>query len=79
MMQPGKDKIPKLWKQITINAGEGITWYGWLSHPKGGNMSVESLLALRQKEEHEIRKELSNLYRKFTDQLIGSISALGAP
>lgn len=79
MMQPGKDKIPKLWKQITINAGEGITWYDWLSHPNGGNMSVESLLVLRQKEEHEIRKELSNLYRKFTDQLMGSISALGAP
>ena len=79
MMEPGKDKIPKIWKKISINAGEGLTWYGWLTHPNGGDMKVEDLRNLRQKEEHEIRKELARLYRKFTDQLMGSISALGAP
>ena len=79
MMEPGKDKLPKLWKTISINAGEGVSWYQWLSHANGGDMSVSKLKDLRSKEEHEIRAELSRLYRKFTDQLMGSIQALGAP
>ena len=79
MMEPGKDKLPKLWKTITINAGEGVSWYQWLSHANGGDMSVSKLKDLRSKEEHEIRAELARLYRRFTDQLMGSIQALGAP
>jgi len=42
-------------------------------------MDAESLNAIAQGEDHEIRAALSKLYRKFTDQLMGSISALGAP
>ena len=45
----------------------------------GGNQSVNSLKLLAEKEEHEIRSELAALYRRFTDQLMGSILALGAP
>ena len=35
MMEPGKLKLPKLWKTVTINAGEGVSWYQWLSHANG--------------------------------------------
>jgi hypothetical protein len=78
-MQPQTHKFPRLWKKLTFHAGEGITWLQWLADPAGGDMDAESLNAIAQGEDHEIRAALSKLYRKFTDQLMGSISALGAP
>jgi hypothetical protein len=56
-----------------------VTWYQWLVDVNGGDQSAQSLKLLADKEEHEIRSELANLYRRFTDQLMGSIQALGAP
>ena len=79
MMEAQKHKFPRLHKQVTIQSGEGITWYQWLADVNGGNQSAESLKLLAEKEEHEIRSELAAIYRRFTDQLMGSILALGAP
>jgi hypothetical protein len=79
MMEAQKHKFPRLHKQVTIQSGEGITWYQWLIDVNGGNQSAESLKLLAEKEEHEIRSELAAFYRRFTDQLMGSILALGAP
>ena len=79
MMMPQDHKVPRLWRRITLSAGKGITWMQWLEHENGGNMKAKQLVELSTKGEHEIRAELSALYRKFTDQLMGSISALGAP
>jgi hypothetical protein len=45
----------------------------------GGNQTAETLQQLSTKEEHEIRAELAVMYRRFTDQLMGSIHGLGAP
>jgi 1-acyl-sn-glycerol-3-phosphate acyltransferase len=79
MMMPQDHKYPRLWRRIELSAGKGITWLEWLRHPEGGATTVEQLLKLSKQEEHEIRSSLATLYRKFTDQLMGSISALGAP
>jgi 1-acyl-sn-glycerol-3-phosphate acyltransferase len=79
MMEPQKHKLPRLHKRVTIQSGEGVTWYQWLTDVNGGDQSATSLKALAEKEEHEIRSELAALYRRFTDQLMGSILALGAP
>ena len=79
MMEPQKHKIPRLYKRITIQTGEGVTWYQWLTDVNGGNQSAASLKELAEREEHEIRSELASMYRRFTDQLMGSILALGAP
>ena len=79
MMEPQKHKLPRLHRPVTFQSGEGVTWYQWLIDVNGGNQSVESLKGLADKEEHDIRSELAGLYRKFTDQLMGSILALGAP
>ena len=76
---PQDHKVPRLWRSITLSAGKGITWMQWLENENGGNMKAEQLIELSTQEEHEIRSALSTLYRKFTDQLMGSISALGAP
>ena len=78
-MMPQDHKFPRLWRRITLSAGKGITWMQWLEHEHGGNMKAEQLVELATKEEHDIRAALSALYRKFTDQLMGSIQALGAP
>ena len=79
MMEPQKHKLPRLYKRVTIQSGEGVTWYQWLTDINGGNQSAASLKELAEKEEHEIRSELASMYRRFTDQLMGSILALGAP
>ena len=40
--------------------------------------TASSLLVLAKSDEHEIRAELSRLYRQFTDQLMGTLAS-GAP
>jgi len=79
MMKPQDHKLPRLWRPIALSAGQGVTWMEWLQDPNGGNTDAQQLVALSTKEGHEIRASLSSLYRTFTDQLMGSISALGAP
>ena len=79
MMKPQDHKLPRLWRPIALSAGQGVTWMEWLQDPNGGNTDAQQLVALSAKGEHEIRASLASLYRIFTDQLMGSISALGAP
>ena len=79
MMKPQDHKLPRLWRRIGLSAGVGITWMQWLEHENGGGMTSTQLLELAEMEDHEIRSSLANLYRKFTDQIMASISTLGAP
>ncbi len=79
VMQPQHHKWPRLWRRFHVNAGEGTTWLAWLADANGGGMTATDLENLRRKEDHEIRSALSGLFRTFTDQLMGSLSALGAP
>ena len=79
MMRPQNDKLPKIWKKIEINYGKGITWLEWLSHEQGGDMTPEMIKMISKQEKQEIKASIATLYRKFTDQLMNSISKLGAP
>jgi 1-acyl-sn-glycerol-3-phosphate acyltransferase len=79
IMQPQHHKWPRLHRRFCVQAGEGITWMDWLGHPEGGGMTADELEGLANKGEHEIRSALASLYRLFTDQLMASLSALGAP
>ena len=79
MMEANKHKFPRLWKRVTMNVGKGVTWLEWLGHEKGGAMTVEGLTQISMLEDHEVRTALAGLYRKFTDQLMTSMKALGAP
>ena len=79
VMQPQHHKWPRLYRRFDVNAGEGVTWLQWLGSPSGGNIGLEALQALAQQDEHEVRAELAKLYRSFTDQLMVSMAALGAP
>lgn len=79
VMKPQDHKAPRFWRPMALSAGQGVTWMQWLSDPNGGDTDAQQLVDLSTKEEHEIRALLASLYRKFTDQIMGSISALGAP
>ena len=79
MMAPQVDKVPKLWRSVNVNFGRNITWLEWLADPNGGGMDIEMLEQLHEKDKHEIKSAIAGLYRKFTDQLMQSISSLGAP
>ncbi|MEE3083252.1 MAG: lysophospholipid acyltransferase family protein [Candidatus Thermoplasmatota archaeon] len=78
VMAPG-DKVLRPWKRVNVSYGEGITWNEWLIHPNGGNQSEESIQEILNLEGDEQRNALGALYRHFTNQLIGSLAALGAP
>ena len=79
MMEPQAHKFPRFWRRVTMNVGQGVTWLQWLGHEDGGGMTAESLEQLSKGEDHEIRATLAALYRRFTDQLMQSMKALGAP
>lgn len=79
VMQPQRHKWPRLWRRFNVNAAPGVTWLEWLASEDGGNQSTSSLLALSKAEDHEIRAELARLYRHFTNQLMGTLAASGAP
>ena len=79
VMEPQRHKWPRLHRRITLNAGAGVTWIEWLGHEHGGDTSSSQLREFAHLEDHEIRAHLAQLYRKFTDQLMESMLALGAP
>ncbi len=78
VMAPG-DKSIRFWKRVEITYGKSITWNEWLVHPAGGAQDNASLQAIIDSQPDEQRDTLRGLYRRFTDQLMGSIEALGAP
>lgn len=79
MMEPQVHKLPRIWRRVCMNAGKGVTWAEWLGDKHGGAMTKDSLHAMKDLDDHEIRAQLSHLYRKFTDQLMQSLVMLGAP
>jgi 1-acyl-sn-glycerol-3-phosphate acyltransferase len=78
VMAPG-NKILRFWKPVDVTFGEGITWNQWIVHPEGGAQDDVSIRSIIESEGEEQRSAMSELYRRFTDQLIGSMAALGAP
>ena len=78
-MAPQKDKFPKVWLPVQVNYGKKITWIDWLGSAEGGGMTARDVEELSTLDDHEIKSAIAKLYRKFTDQLMQSISSLGAP
>jgi 1-acyl-sn-glycerol-3-phosphate acyltransferase len=78
VMPPGANFI-RFWKRIDIHIGESITFGEWLSSPEGGNFSESQLKSLISIDEHGRASIMKSLYRRFTDQLMGTIEEMGAP
>ena len=64
---------------LTMSVGNGVTWREWIHHPKGGALSESDLQEIVDSEQDKRDQKMSALFRRFTDQLMGSLSALGAP
>ncbi len=78
MLTPGSSKFRRK-SPLTVSVGHSVTWREWITHPKGGGMDVAALNNLLASETESRKEQLAVLYRRFTDQLMGSIQALGAP
>jgi len=77
-MPPGSS-FPKLWKRVDVIVDDPITFGDWASHRDGGGLSDESFGDLMESEEEHRDEILRKMYREFTDQLIESLRAIGAP
>ena len=64
---------------LTMSVGNGITWREWIHHPNGGGLSESDLQEIVDSELDNRNQKMSELFRSFTDQLMCSLSALGAP
>ena len=78
IMAPG-DKIIRFGKRVNVTYGEGITWNEWIVHPLGGAQDEASIRTIIESDEEQRRDAMGKLYRKFTNQVIGTLAALGAP
>ena len=78
VMAPG-DKIIRFWKPVDVTFGRSITWNQWITHPEGGAQDEDSILNIIELNDEERRDAMYVLYRRFTEQIIGTMAALGAP
>ena len=78
IMAPG-DKIIHFGKRVEVTYGAGITWNEWVVHPMGGAQDEASIRIIIEANEEQRREVMGKLYRKFTNQVIESLAALGAP
>jgi len=78
VMAPG-DKIIRFWKPVEVIYGKSITWNQWIVHPEGGAQNESSIRNIITSDEEQQRTTMGKLYRRFTDQVIGTMAALGAP
>ena len=77
-MQPGKMKI-RLFAPVTVRIGKPISFAEWIESPEGGSMGEGELLNLLEREPGEIQREMGEMYRNFTNQLMSTIKSMGAP
>ena len=78
VMPPGANFI-RFWKRIDVHIGESVTFGEWLVSADGGDFSKSQLESLKSIDEHGRGSIMKSLYRKFTDQLMGTIKEMGAP
>ena len=77
-MKPGKSKI-NLFSPIVVEFGVPITFKDWILSPEGYNLSEEEISSMLQPEPAESQEMMGDIYREFTDQLMGTLEDMGAP
>lgn len=79
ILAPGEPFLPRTWKRTELRFSSSITWNDWVGHARGGGLSESDVDELEAMADEERREKLRNLFRKFTNQSIATIQALGAP
>ena len=77
-MEPGKMRI-RLSAPVTVRIGKPISFADWIESPEGGSMTEDELLDLLDQDPEDIQRKMGEIYRNFTDQLMSTISLMGAP
>ena len=74
-----KEKIIRFGKRVDVSFAEGITWNEWIVHPNGGAQDEGSIREIIEADDQGREALMRVLYRRFTDQLMRTLSSLGAP
>ena len=78
MWSPIHHRLPRLHRPVAVRFGHGVTWNTWLADPAGGGLDLDGIEGL-SKDPESLRDHAGALFRGFTDQMMASIGALGAP
>ena len=65
--------------ELPASHEEPVTFGEWLISDDGGDFNKSQLEVLSSVDEHGRSSIMKSLYRKFTDQLMGTIEEMGAP
>ena len=79
ILAPGEPFLPRFWKKTELRFSSTITWNEWAGHEKGGGLTDSEINNMGKLSEEKLHDKKRLLYRKFTNQTIATIAALGAP
>jgi len=77
-MPPGTI-LPRPWKKIRVVVDDPITFNDWVRNEEGGGLGNSRIDEIFSMDPETRDEEMRALYRKFTDQLIETLRARGAP
>lgn len=77
-MPPGA-KFPSLWKRVEVIVDDPITFGDWAAHTDGGGINDDDVASMVGLSDEARNDAMRRLYRSFTDQIIETMRARGAP
>ncbi len=79
ILAPGEPFLPKFWKRTELRFSTTITWNEWVEDKNGGGITDSEVKKMSKLSEEKLHEKRRQLYRKFTNQTIATLAALGAP
>jgi 1-acyl-sn-glycerol-3-phosphate acyltransferase len=77
-MPPGSS-FPRLSKHVEVIVDDPITFADWVAHTDGGGLTDEDISSMVRLPAEGRKESMRRLYRGFTDQIIETMKARGAP
>ena len=77
-MPPGSI-LPRIWKRIDITIDDPITFSEWATNVDGGGIDDDWVERLGELNQDEVSERFREKFRRFADQLIGTLQFRGAP
>ncbi|MDP7042501.1 MAG: lysophospholipid acyltransferase family protein [Candidatus Thalassarchaeaceae archaeon] len=78
ILAPGEPFLPRFWKRTDLRYSSTITWNEWAAHENGGGLNDAEVAKMGKLSEEKLHEKRRQLYRKFTNQAIATLAALGA-
>ncbi len=77
-MPPGSS-FPRLSKRVEVIVDDPITFAEWIAHSDGGGMDDDQVASMIELPDEGLNEAMRRLFRGFTDQIIETMRARGAP